>query len=210
MGIDRRVFLWINHWPETLSPFLRFFSVSFNYPWMKILLGLLVIGMLVRGPRCRRGVLLALISTGLANSLTDVFKHMIPMHRPFQPEELGHLVHLRVGYASTMGTASGHAANMMAVATALTLVLGRWGWPWIAIALITGLSRVYVGAHYPWQVLLGYACGFTTANLVVLVANVGAERFEERKARRAQKDKAKPTIQVETESRTDEETPIAQ
>jgi|GEM_PF-6689848 len=122
--------------------------------------------MLVRNNKTRYAIILTLVAVALANSLTDIMKTAFPMHRPFQPEELGHQVILRVGYANTMGTASGHSANMGAVAVMLTLCLGKWGYPWIAIALITGFSRVYVGAHYPWQVLFGWCCGIFASAIV--------------------------------------------
>jgi undecaprenyl-diphosphatase len=49
---------------------------------------------------------------------------------------------------------------MTAVATAFWLFLGwKWGLPWVLIAFFTGLSRIYVGAHFPAQVLLGWAVG---------------------------------------------------
>ena len=118
----------------------------------------------------RKTIFLTLVSVGLANPLTDFFKHTFPMHRPFQPQELGHLVILRVGYANSMGTASGHSANMSTIAMMMTLCIGAWGYPWIAIALITGFSRIYCGAHYPWQVLLGYTCGISVACLVYFVS----------------------------------------
>ena len=54
-----------------------------------------------------------------------------------------------------------------AVAFVLTAVLGRWGWMWIPIAFFVGISRVYVGVHYPSQVLLGWLCGAFAGFLVV-------------------------------------------
>ena len=30
---------------------------------------------------------------------------------------------------------------------------------WVVIAFLTGFSRIYVGLHYPYQVLLGWAVG---------------------------------------------------
>ena len=35
------------------------------------------------------------------------------------------------------------------------------------LALLTGLSRIYVGAHYPSQVLLGWVCGALCALIAV-------------------------------------------
>jgi undecaprenyl-diphosphatase len=156
---DRQLCLWINGWPDWLSPFLTFFSIAMQYIVVKLFFAALLIGMIVRGGRARAAAILALVACGIGNGLTDVLKHKFPMHRPFQPEALGVLIHTRVGTTPSMGTASAHAANMAALAIVTTLMLGRWGWPWIGVALLTGLSRVYVGAHFPSQVLLGWTCG---------------------------------------------------
>ena len=56
---------------------------------------------------------------------------------------------------------------MAAVATVLVWRLGWWGTPWVLIALFTGLSRIYVGVHYPSQVMFGWLCGIGMATLVL-------------------------------------------
>ena|SRR5579862_7836864 len=165
--VDRHLCLWINGWPDWFSTVLTFFSIAMQYAVVKLFFAGLLIGMIIRGGRARTAAILAFIAFLIANGLTDVLKHAFPMHRPFQPGALGDLIHTRVGTANSMGTASAHAANMAALATVTTLLLGRWGWPWIAVAVITGISRVYVGAHFPSQVCLGWTCGIAGGLLCV-------------------------------------------
>ena len=190
---DRAIFKFINgDWPHDWNPFIKFFSVALNQSWVKALFGLLIIAMIVRSEKTRKAVLLALVSVGIANTLTNVFKEAFPTNRPFndQPrfaklEEGGFVlveastrseskvprdfdgVWLRVGDSRSKGTASAHSANMAALAFAMCYFLGYWGAPWIAVALLTGISRIYTGAHYPTQVLLGWACGVFAAFLVI-------------------------------------------
>lgn len=178
--MDKQIFLWINNWPEAWSGFITFFSYATNLLFVKILLLALIIAMLIKGPKPRMAVLAALIGVGIANPLTDLAKHFLPTHRPFQPEELGNLVHLRVGYANSMGTASAHTANMTAVAVAMMLTLGPWGWPWVVIALLTAVSRIYVGAHYPSQVLLGAIIGGLAGWVAVLLVRRVSEFIRSR------------------------------
>ncbi len=142
-----------------MAPFFLFLSVALKYWWIRVILLVYIAWMIYRGKRTGFAVLFALIAVAIANTCTNLWKAYWPMHRPFQPQELGNLVHLRVGYANSMGTASAHSANMASVAVAITVIAGKDGWPWIGIAFLVGLSRVYNGAHFPWQVLLGWTTG---------------------------------------------------
>jgi undecaprenyl-diphosphatase len=183
--MNEALFRWINGWPEGWSGFFWFLSEATKQNWVRIVLGAFVLAMLLAGSKTRRATIMALIAWGLANAMTDVLKFGISTLRPCV--ELAD-VHLRVGRLTSFGTASAHAANMAAVAFAFTATLGRWGWPWIAIALLVGLSRIYVGVHYPSQVLLGWACGAFAGFLVVQmqrmwtrIRNSAATAAEERK-----------------------------
>ena len=163
--INRQLFQAINGWPESFSPVMRFFSEATTFLWVKLVLAALVIALIVAGPRTRRAAVQALLGFLLANGLTDVFKHLLPTHRPFQ-EMPASDVFLRAGWSDSAGTASAHSANMAVVAFVFVYHLRWWGSPWVLIALITGLSRVYVGVHYPYQVALGWTCGIL-AGLIV-------------------------------------------
>jgi undecaprenyl-diphosphatase len=163
-GLNEQVLRAINHGPEWLAPSMRFFSEATNFLPVKVALILLLLGMIVFGKAARRAAVQALIAFPLANELTDVFKSQVPRPRPFQ--ELDDVI-LRAGWSDSMGTASAHSANMAAVAFVFTYRLGwKWGAPWIVVALLTGLSRVYNGVHYPYQVLLGWTCGIVAAFVV--------------------------------------------
>ena len=70
---------------------------------------------------------------------------------------------------------SGHTTTATSIATALAVIAWptRWRWPAIAAAVVFSLamavSRVYVGAHWPSDVVGGLALGFTIAMTVRLL-----------------------------------------
>ncbi|AIE87037.1 phosphatase PAP2 family protein [Fimbriimonas ginsengisoli] len=163
--LNRQLFHAINGWPESLAPTMRFFSEATSLLWVKLVLGALVIALIAKPGRTRRAGAQALLGFLIANGFTDLFKHGLPMHRPFQ-EIAGTDMVLRGGWSASAGTASAHSANMAVVAFVFVYHLGWWGFPWVLVALITGLSRVYNGVHYPYQVLLGWTCGVVAGLLV--------------------------------------------
>ncbi len=58
---------------------------------------------------------------------------------------------------------SGHAATSAAGALILAYLLGRGAWLLALLAAAIGFSRVYVGVHYPLDVLVGAAIGVAVA-----------------------------------------------
>lgn len=163
MPIDRSLFYTINRWPEELRPFFFFLSEATKMMPVVIALTLLLLALVVN-KSTRLMALATMVSWPLANGITDVFKAVGRMPRPCVdlPDAI-----VRVKMLTSFGTASAHSANMAAVATAMWMFGGwRWGLPWAVVAFFTGLSRIYVGVHYPSQVLLGWTCGVFAAFVV--------------------------------------------
>jgi undecaprenyl-diphosphatase len=82
--------------------------------------------------------------------------------RPF----INHHVHMLLPHVVDSSFPSDHATASMAIAVAIWLYNRKLGTPLIVIALLIGLSRVYVGHHYPTDVLGGFIIGTVSALLV--------------------------------------------
>jgi len=63
---------------------------------------------------------------------------------------------------------SGHASNNFALATVVMLFYRRWGWLAFVPAALVSYSRIYVGSHWPMDVLV--SC-FLGAGIAFLVAS---------------------------------------
>ncbi|MCH8274930.1 MAG: phosphatase PAP2 family protein [Armatimonadetes bacterium] len=159
---DQALFRWINAgWSSPLlDQVFWFFSMGIKETWVRVGLAGVFLFLLIRR-RARAAAIQAMFAWPLANELADVFKHGFQAARPHADAIF------RVSELTSYGTMSAHAATMAAVATVMTLRLGRWGLPWILVAFLTGLSRVYVGVHYPSQVALGWLGGFVCGWVIV-------------------------------------------
>ncbi len=94
-------------------------------------------------------------------------KNTVKRLRPSNVDEIKGVIHLVKGYLAggKYGFASSHASNSFGFAMLSTLILRRKEYS-IAIfiwAILISYSRIYLGAHYPLDVLGGAAIGITSA-----------------------------------------------
>ena len=93
-------------------------------------------------------------------------------------------VRLVMGMKSSLSFPSAHAANIFGAATALTMFYRRWAGAFFAVAVCVGYSRVYVGVHYPSDVLGGAVLGTGTALAMGAAGLVFLRRHPGRKPKR--------------------------
>lgn len=162
--LDVAIFRWINNWSFAWAKLFVPFSEATKMPSVRVGIVLIVIALIAAGPNTRRACLLSLLGIAMANALTEALKTAIPFARPCNDLDT---VTMHVGQLGTYGTASSHAANMAALAFVMVYYFKWWGTPWVLVALLTGLARIYVGVHYPSQVLFGFISGILCAFIVV-------------------------------------------
>jgi undecaprenyl-diphosphatase len=153
---DRAVLLWIGaNFPDWLEGPMRFFT-ALGYYWVVLpLLAVAVAGFYLANWRLSAVALL--VSTAGSMVLTTVLKAVFRRARP----EI-----LDSGYtASFYSFPSGHATVAAGFYGALTLMLafhlrGAARWAVVVfgttLVLLIGFSRLYLGVHYPTDVLAGF------------------------------------------------------
>ena len=126
-----------------------------------------------------KSTLFIVLSTGAAVGLADLsakylFKEMFERFRPSQNFEIKGQLHYVNNYHGGMyGFVSSHAANMFSIAMLLGLWLKkkiRYSLHFLLIwAALIGYSRIYLGVHYPSDVLCGALLGMLIAFLMYMV-----------------------------------------
>ena len=87
------------------------------------------------------------------------------------------------------GFPSGHAMGSLAVVAALVILLWatRWRWPILALGSLfvvgVGLSRVYLGVHYPSDILAGWSASLAWVTGVRLLWSIPWPRWRVRETR---------------------------
>ena len=140
--------------------------------WSSLLLVLALVWILLH--QNRRHALLVLAMLVLAFVIADqvssgLIKHLVERLRPTHDPSLGDAVHIVNGYRGGMyGFVSSHAANAFAAATFIALIMRHRlvTISLLAWAALQCYSRVYLGVHYPGDILGGVIVGVLAGWLV--------------------------------------------
>ncbi len=117
-------------------------------------------------------IALAIVVFALTDmSSVHLFKNVFERLRPSRNPELEGLVHLVNGYRGGMyGFISSHAANTFGLAVFMCLIFRE---RWLVISMLTwavivSYSRIYMGVHYPFDVIGGAIWGSLIATGIFL------------------------------------------
>ena len=174
--IDTELFLFLNGLHNSwLDPIMTFISGKITWAPFYIVLLYLVI------KNYKKPSILIIIGIVLLVFCADqvasgIFKPIFERPRPCHNEAIKDLVYLPNGHCGgAYGFISSHACNTFALAAYLTLLLKKYyskiAWVMFVWATLVAYSRIYMGVHYPGDVIAGAAVGTLIGFILATIAN---------------------------------------
>ena len=164
--IDKSILLFIN---QTLSfSFLDFIMpfITDEHNWSIPILSLILFLLLFNKKKGKIVLIIIIITLGIndylcASILKPYFARLRPSH------EFLEYINLLVPKGGKWSLPSNHASNMFALATTVGYFYPKSKISLYFLAIIVCFSRVYVGVHYPFDVLIGGVIGYSISWLII-------------------------------------------
>ncbi|MFC6097001.1 phosphatase PAP2 family protein [Flavobacterium qiangtangense] len=169
LELDKNLFIFLNSLgSERFDGFWLFITKQIN--WIPIFL--IIMYLVFKHLGWRHALMIILVMAlliALTDQTTNLFKNYFQRLRPVNNTDLDNVIHF-VHKRSSFSFISGHASNSMAAAFFLYKVLKPYLkymgfiflWP-----LVFAYSRIYLGLHYPGDILAGYIWGILMALLMM-------------------------------------------
>lgn len=169
LELDKNLFVFLNNLgSEAYDGFWLFITKQIN--WVPIFA--IILYLVFKHLGWRHALLIILVMALLiilTDQTTNLFKNYFQRLRPVNNTDLDDVIHF-VHKRSSFSFISGHASNSMAAAFFLYKVLKPYLkymgfiflWP-----LIFAYSRIYLGLHYPGDILCGYIWGILMALIML-------------------------------------------
>lgn len=164
IDLDTDIFLWLN---DHHCVFFDYFMMAFTGKWIWVPMYLLMMYIMFRKFGWRKasiyviGVIIAIALTDqlCANVIRPIVERMRPsnIYNPISNE-----VHIVDGYrGGAFGFPSCHAANSFALATFMSLLFATRRFTIFILlwAFINSYTRLYLGVHYPGDLIIGAIIG---------------------------------------------------
>lgn len=179
--LDANVLFWIHRnlhteLGDTIIPYFR--KAKFWIP-----LYIVLVALCIKWWRLRGFIPVAFIAASIAIAdllSVHLFKNNVLRLRPCHTYEMDTRLDLLISCGGQYGFVSSHASNHMAMAIFLmTLFVAsspKLRWLWFGWAVLIGFSQVYVGVHYPLDVICGFILG---GSIGYLMARIMKKYFPE-------------------------------
>jgi membrane-associated phospholipid phosphatase len=167
---DRAIDLWIhnNYASGRIHQYGSYISDLVKGEYIRLALALGFMFIVIYDPGLKkhgiRNLLYICVCGSIAIIIGEGWKYLLGRYRPIMLFE--HNLYGMQFFASKWAlnsTPSGHTVRAFSILTALSLVYRRFAVIFLSVALLIGVSRVAVTAHYPSDVLFGAFIGIFTA-----------------------------------------------
>lgn len=174
--MEGTILLWIQEYLRNpiLTPIMKVVTTLGNAGLVWIALAILCL-CIRKTRRIGATMVLALLFSLIVNN--GILKNAVARIRPYEMiDGLECLVRRAVDYSFP----SGHTGSSFAAATVMACLLPkRYGVPAVILAALIAFSRLYVGIHYPTDVLFGFVDGVILGGLAVWWNPFQAEKLEQ-------------------------------
>ena len=185
--LDSQFFLYLNglH-TDWLDPIM--IAITKMWVWLPLYVLWIFLAAKQYGKKCW-WILLAVGVVVLCSDqlASHVCKPLFQRLRPCFNTDLQDLIYLPKGMAGgQFGFVSSHAANTFAIATFLTAAFReKYRWAWLTLfawALLSSYSRIYIGFHYPGDIIAGAILGVLVGLIIWKLFQIVSKKIEKKKS----------------------------
>ena len=172
--LDEALFLWINGWVGKFTPIDEVMKLIASDYLVPVTLALILFALWFAGTdlgtreRYQIGIVVAVFAVALANSSIEVLNNFYFRDRPF----LNHEAELLFYRPTDSSFPANSAAAAFAIAGSVGIFQRRLAIVIASLAALYAFSRVYVGVHYPLDVVGGAVFGLVAVPIAVVLVRI--------------------------------------
>jgi undecaprenyl-diphosphatase len=166
-NLDKELFLWLNGFHAEGLDSIMFF-ISSHWFWIPVVIAIVWLMIRKFGRNAWLPIIFVIVTYICTEQVTNLVKHAVERYRPGHNNDIAHLVHFVNSYrGGTYGFFSGHASNSFGLALISALIINNRYFT-ISVflwAIIVSYSRIYLGVHYPFDIIAGAMFGIFAAGV---------------------------------------------